>query len=169
MQKGDWIELRDAPNTRGIVKSVHCRGIVYGCCKYHEAVHETDPVVTMLLSGGRGDHEVPLAEVDALWEPMQFTGDATPWWCYEKAVFRPVIRDSKGREMKWSEDEGLTKILKAKATVFDVKPGWVAYYDTSDAILAPVFFMATWWYFRRLWEPVKPPNAWERVLRTEED
>lgn len=169
MQKGDWIELRDAPNTRGIVKSVHCQGRAPGCCKYHEMIHETDPVVTMSLSGDRGDHVVTLAEAKALWEPMRFTGDTTPWWCQKDAVFRPVMRDVKGQEVPWSASKPMARLLgKAKAVVLAVQPGWVAYLDSSDSTKPPVFFMTRWWEFRRMWEPVKPPNAWERVLRSED-
>lgn len=134
MRRGDWLELRDAPNTRGIVKSIYC-----------------ETKVSMLLSGDHDLSTMPIAELRERWEPIQFAGDPPPFWVKRKAIFiktnpRP-------------HDEDLY------AEIVDAKPGWIAYYAKYGLrSRAPCFFMTGWWEFRKLYEPLKPPSAWDRVL-----
>lgn len=126
--------MRDAPNTRGIVKSVFC-----------------PTKVAMMLSGDIDLATVPIAEILDLWEPVQFTGDPPPFWVKHKTIFKPSTR-------RWGEDDLYAEIVEAK-------PGWVAYYTRRViAAKAPVFFMTKWWEFRKLFDPVNPPNAWDHVL-----
>jgi len=72
VKKGDWIELRDAPNTRGIVRArFTSRGKI--------AVHLSgDPVYTL----------IDLAVLHEHWESMQFEGKPIPYWCRPKSRFK---------------------------------------------------------------------------------
>jgi hypothetical protein len=144
MQRGDWIEVRDAPNTRGILKYI-----------LRDRTCGTPGKATVLLSGTSDLSSVSLTELDDLWEPMQFTGPPPAFWIQPKAVF--VKTDPR------LHDEDLY------AEVVEVKPGWVAYYvKYAVRSKAPCFFMTPWWEFRKNYEPVNPPTAWDRLLCDEE-
>lgn len=141
MKRGDWIEQRDAPNTRGIIKSVS------------NARHT--PKATLLLSGCSGVTVLDLKVLEDGWEPMGPVGTDVPYWCRKADTFRPS-GDWKNR---------------IRAVVYDVQYGWVAYYEHfkgAGKTEYPRFMMLRWWEFRKTWEPTKPPNAWERVLNLED-
>lgn len=137
VKRGDWIEVRDAPNTRGIV----------------QIVHETR--ATILLSGDYDLTTIKLTELQDHWEPMQFDG-VVPFWLMPKMVF------TKRAPLKHDEDY--------YAEIVEAQPGWVAYYAKyAIRSRAPCFFMAKWWEFRKEYEPVKPPSAWDHLLNSDDD
>ena len=135
-KRGEWVELRDAPNTRGVL------------------LHVFNADATILLSGDRDLTSISVRELEALWEPMQFNGDLPPFWCHEKAMFRP-------------RDITASMVVEIK----EVRPGWVSYYvrlkkmDSMKFLDGdPQFFMSRWWEFRAQFEPMQPPSAWDHLL-----
>jgi hypothetical protein len=146
-KRGDWVELRDAPNTRGI--------LLY--------VFNTD--ATILLSGDRDLSSISVQVLEDQWEPMQFSGEPPPFWCHKKAVFRTKLTvfdaaaSTRDPQIRMAEVE-------------DVRPGWVSYYarfKTSPAALGdPQFFMTRWWEFRHIYEPVQPPSAWDHLMNADD-
>ncbi len=138
VKRGDWVELRDAPNTRGIIKSVFC-----------------DTKASIHLSGDYDLTTLSLAELDAQWEPMKFEGPEPAFWIQRKTIFKP-LRALYG----WGfyEEDVYAEIVEAK-------PGWIAFYRKfTIQSKPPIFFIHPWWEFRNDFEPMKPPNAWDRVL-----
>jgi len=145
VNRGDWIEVRDAPNTRGIIKAV-----------FRDRTCGTPGKVVVLLSGDSDLSTLTDDELNEQWEPMQFTGPAPAFWIQPKALF--VKTDPRQRDADWY------------AEIVEVKPGWVAYYEKHAVISkAPCFYMSRWWEFRKIYEPVNPPNAWDRLLQDDED
>jgi len=69
VKKGDWIELRDAPNTRGIIRA---RFTAQGKIAVHLS---GDPVYTL----------IDLTVLREHWESMQFEGKPIPYWCRPKS------------------------------------------------------------------------------------
>ena len=169
MVKGDWIEQRDAPNTRGIVEAIHFKepgGAGCECCRCARWLNEGVPMVTMQLSGDTQPFTCTMAEIKQHWEPMRFTECSTPpWWCTVGSIWRAVLFDSKGGVLDRGKVPLKATLNYVAAKVLDVKPGWVAYLDTSTMPRTPMFTMSRWWEFRRIWEPETPPNAWQRVLQ----
>jgi hypothetical protein len=146
VKKGDWIEQRDAPNTRGYVKSIS------------NARHA--PKVTLLLSGCSGIVVFTLRELEDGWEPMGPVGTEVPYWCRKGNAFKPLSAMTFGLNTD-----------RVRAVIFDIRDGWVAYFEHFKGVGKteyPRFMMLRWWEFRKSWEPMIPPNAWERVLNLED-
>lgn len=134
MKTGDWVELRDAPNTRGVIKHVH-----------------QDERVTMQLSGDYDLITMALGELRERWEPMQLQGEPPPFWVHRRMLFV--------KQLPLPRDEDLY------AEIIEARPGWVAYYAKyAIRSRAPLFLMAPWWEFRKQYDPVKPPSAWDHLL-----
>jgi hypothetical protein len=110
VKPGGWYELRDAPNTRGIIEGV------FG-----------NDHVALLLSGDADLITVPYAELNEKWEPMRPEGEAIPYWVRARDIFLAIGDTPYYAEIRATQPGWIAYYLKSWVTgyrFFMIEPWW---------------------------------------------